>query len=309
MIGIKCQLTTSTHSFAWIVILIACVRVTRFIITAVSLFMAAANYEDYISGVIIEFLGILRVVALAFIVIILLSSFVGGTAGVSSVLAIFASINLISATLVIMFAPAFRSLFAGLTLLADKFVRTHQVIELVGATPLGRVLSVQLRNTRIRSFQDGAVLHVPNILFLTHATVNGTIRERKGGANKKKDKLLELTTVVTRANAKAGVGPPDLAGDGLGDEAKALTAFAEGLTTIRVRFPLDYSTDVKELGELVRTETAVRTVLLDDDYVLHVEQKFVPLGDVDKSKTELMLYMIKRFHEKSIKLRWLIPPS
>ena len=99
---------------------------TRFLMILVAIVMENSEYEDYISQGVVEFLGILRVVALALILLVLITSYAASLDTVSQILNIFGSINLISATLVVMFAPILRSLFAGLTILSDRFIKTDK---------------------------------------------------------------------------------------------------------------------------------------------------------------------------------------
>jgi small-conductance mechanosensitive channel len=138
--------------------------------------MALREVERYVRQGVTEFLGVVRAIAMVVIFIVLVTSFVEQSGIITQGLSLFASVNVVSATLAVMFAPLLRSFTGGLTILADRFVKTGQAVELPGVAPLGRVVSVKLRETRIKSFEDGAMLHVPNILFLRHPIVNGSLR-------------------------------------------------------------------------------------------------------------------------------------
>ena len=189
------KLINTLKSICWIIIFIACVHVTRFLIVLLEIVMKNSDLEDYISRGIVEFCGIVRIVALALVALILVVSYVGNDETVRQTLSIFANINVISATLVVMFAPIIRSLLAGLMILSDRFIKGDQCIELLGAAPFGRVVAVQLRETKIRSFLDGSVFHIPNILFLRHPSINGGTTN--GDEGKKKTTMINMKLALS----------------------------------------------------------------------------------------------------------------
>jgi len=252
------------NRICWIVIFIACLRVTQFALVLIEFVMTRYGVEKYIRRGVIEFLGIVRLIALVIIFVVLIVSFTGNTVDTTRSLSIFGNINVVTATLVVMFSPIFRSLAAGLTVLSDRFVKGGQAVELYGVTPIGRVLAVQLRETRIKSFKDGAVLHVPNLLFSRYASVNGSIRSRPDAPGT----MVNTTKVQIRFPI----------------------SYESDVTTLRAL--------------IFTQAPHQTTVVLNDDLVLTFEKTEVPLTEAAAERTRLMLDVMELLQKHKIQLRY-----
>ena len=267
--------------------------------TLVEVALGRAEVEFYVTSGVIEFLEIVRVLALLLIFYVLIVSFVGVNSYISSALGIFGDVNLVTATLVVMFSPVLRSLIGGLTVLSDRFIKAGQAVELCGIVPLGRILAVQLRETKIRAFKDGAVYHIPNILFLRFPIVNGSVR-----GPQREDRLKE-TIGVAETPSKTAATTLDVVVDEDNDVPLTTTMSTLQTTRIKVKFPISYDTDLAALRNLISTQCPNNvSVVLDDDLHIIFQKDKVLVSEVDSERTKLMLDMMSLIHQNKVELRF-----
>lgn len=156
--------------YQWVVIFYSCINVSRELITLGNSVMEIRGVYLYVRQGIVEFLYIVRFVLLVIVFLVLVSYFPpnGNTDGIVS---IFLSVNMVTATLVVMVAPLMRSLVAGLSLLVDQQVKTGEVISLPGICKVGKLTALTLRQAEIESFEDGSVLCVPAVVFSRNSLI------------------------------------------------------------------------------------------------------------------------------------------
>jgi small-conductance mechanosensitive channel len=154
--------------YLWVAIFFACFRLSKFIIMVLNFFMIENETQNYVRKGIVEFMQLVRTIVLVIILLVLISFFPlnGNLDAVSS---IFLSVNLVTATLAVMFAPMLRNLVAGLNVLIDQQIKAGDVVSIPGICKIGRLQNVSLRQAHLESFSDGAVYRIPTITFLRTA--------------------------------------------------------------------------------------------------------------------------------------------
>ncbi|KAH9256385.1 hypothetical protein BASA81_005642 [Batrachochytrium salamandrivorans] len=156
--------------YQWIVIFYSCINVSRVLITLMNYVMEVRGVYLYVRQGIVEFLYIIRFVMLV-IVFLILVSFFPPNGNTDAIISIFLSVNMVTATLIVMIAPLMRSLISGLSLLVDQQIKTGEVISLPGICKVGKLKSLSLRQAEIESFEDGSVLCIPAVIFSRNSVI------------------------------------------------------------------------------------------------------------------------------------------
>lgn len=251
-------------SYSWVVIFIACIRLTRFLYTVAAISMRATHYEEYEQKAILEFLQIVRVVALVIIFLILVATF-SSKQGMTDLARIFADVNVITGTLVVLVAPLLRALLGGLSLISDRVVRKGDAIELCGVAPAGRVISIELWSIRIASFFDGAVYQIPCNLFMKYGLLN---LSKKGFGKQQK---------WTRGNETQ---------------------------LVRVKLPIAVDTPHEAIRTMIDSKPEdVSEILVDEDFFVTFYKPEMSLASSDTERTDLMLQAVQILRDHSIALR------
>lgn len=154
--------------YQWLVIFYACVNVSRLLILILDYFLVVYSTSAYVRKGVVEFLYIVRFILLV-IVFLVLVSFYPPRGSTDVIVSIFLSVNMVTATLVVVVAPLLRALVAGLSILVDQQVKEGEVVSMSSICKVGRLVDLSLRQVTIESFEDGSIIHVPTTIFLRNS--------------------------------------------------------------------------------------------------------------------------------------------